>query len=70
MYGNEAVSCIYAFEWYEDSERDIRNLEMNYGVGSGQQLKICNSCKRLAAKVEDQNDIDNLSVCLFVTKRV
>jgi hypothetical protein len=28
MYGNEAVSCIFAFGWFEHSERDIRNLEI------------------------------------------
>jgi len=50
MYGNEAVPCICAFEWFEDSERDIRTLEMNHGEGSGQLLKICNSCKSLRLK--------------------
>jgi len=52
MYGNEAVSCVCAFEWLEHSERDIRNLEINYGVGSGQLLKISKSCKSFAAKVK------------------
>lgn len=53
MYGNEAVSCISVFECFEDSERDIRNSEMNFGVRSGQLLKVCNSCKSFAVKVED-----------------
>jgi hypothetical protein len=45
LYGNERVCCMCAFEWFEDSERDIRTLEMIYGVGSEQLLKIANSYK-------------------------
>jgi hypothetical protein len=48
VYENETASCICAFEWFENSERDIRNLEMNYGVGGV-------SCSKsvTAAKVGD-----------------
>jgi len=49
IYGNETVPCICAFEWFEDSERDIRTLEMNHGVGSGQLLKIGDNCKCFAS---------------------
>jgi virulence-associated protein VapD len=48
MYGNEAVSCVCAFEWFEDSKRDIRNLEINL------EWAVVSCSKSVtAAKVED-----------------